>query len=155
MINDTIIKSGEMSPLTILLVEDNPADARLIKELLNDIDDNNTLHVAQDGIEALDFLHKNCKNDKTKLCPNIIILDLNLPKMSGREVLKEIKTDEDLKSIPVLILTTSTEEVEECYKCYANCYMIKPADFNEFEKLMKSIKAFWLNDAYLPNPNGY
>ena len=155
MISDTMEKQKRMSPLTILLVEDNPADARLIKELLNDIDNNNVLHVAQDGIEAMDFLHENCKNDKTKLCPQLIILDLNLPRMSGRDVLKAIKTDDDLKTIPVLILTTSTDEVEECYKSYANCYMIKPVDFNEFEKLMKSIKAFWLNDAYLPDPNSY
>ncbi|HEX3012825.1 MAG TPA: response regulator, partial [Methanobacterium sp.] len=90
------------------LVEDNPADVRLIKELLQDMDEENVLHVAQDGIEAMNFLYSNCKDEKTKLCPHIIILDLNLPRMSGREVLKKIKGDDDLKTIPVIILTTST-----------------------------------------------
>lgn len=152
MINNPTINPKRMSPLTILLVEDNPADARLIKEFLKDINDNNDLLIAQDGITAMNFLHSNCKHDKTKLCPHIVILDLNLPRMSGREVLKEIKEDGDLKTIPVLILTTSTteEDIEECYNCYANCYIIKPLDFNEFEKVMESINSFWFNDAHLP-----
>lgn len=152
MTNNLIIDPNKMSPLTILLVEDNPADARLIEEFLKDSGMDNVLHVAHDGITAMNFLHKNCKHEDTKLCPHIVILDLNLPLMSGHEVLKEIKTDNDLKSIPVLILTTSTatEDVEKCYKCYANCYILKPVDFNEFARVMGSIKDFWFKKAELP-----
>ena len=148
----TLLNSKNTNSLTILLVEDNPADARLIMEFFKYINIKNSLHIVQDGIEAIEFLFQQCKGDMDKYCPDIIILDLNLPRISGREILKEIKGDNDLKTIPVLILTTSdaSEDIKECYDHYANCYLIKPVDFDEFTKVMESIKNFWFNKVQLP-----
>ncbi len=148
----TLLNSKNTNSLTILLVEDNPADARLIMEFFKDINIKNSLHIVQDGMEAIRFLFQQCKEDMDKYCPDIIILDLNLPRISGREILKEIKGDNDLKTIPVLILTTSdaSEDIKECYDHYANCYLIKPVDFDEFTKIMESIKNFWFNKVELP-----
>lgn len=143
--------SQSISSLFVLLVEDNLADARLIKEFLKEINIKTVLHVARDGKEAMEFLYLNCKYNRN--CRStFVILDLNLPKMSGREVLKKIKGDEELKKIPVLILTTSTakEDIVECYNNYANCYITKPLDFDEFKDTMNSIKNFWFNTAELP-----
>lgn len=148
----TCLNSQITNSLTILLVEDNPADARLIMEFFKEINIKNNLHIVHDGMEAMEFLFKQCKGNMDKYCPDLVILDLNLPRMSGREILKEIKEDEELKTIPVLILTTSdaSEDVKECYDHYANCYLIKPVDFDEFANVMESIKNFWFNKVELP-----
>ena len=138
-------------PIEILLVEDNSADARLVIEVFKDFKINNEIYHAKDGVEAIDFLYKNGKyNNMPK--PDIILLDLNLPKKDGREVLKEIKKDHELKSIPVVILTTSNseEDVKKTYSDHANCYITKPVDFEPFVNVLKSIEKFWLNMAKLP-----
>ncbi len=142
------LNSHDINSLSILLVEDNSADAHLIKEFLKEINIETVLNVVHDGKEAMEFLYKHYKYNN----PNFVILDLNLPKMSGREVLKEIKNDDDLKRIPVMILTTSTaeEDIRECYNNYANCYITKPLDFDEFANAMESIKTFWFHTAELP-----
>ena len=145
------LDSKTISSLSVLLVEDNIADARLIKEFLNEINTNTVLNIVRDGKEAMEFLYLNCKcNGDCK--STFVILDLNLPKMSGREVLKEIKCDDELKRIPVVILTTSTaeEDITECYNNHANCYITKPLDFDEFASTMDSIKSFWFDTAELP-----
>ena len=143
-----------LSPIEILLVEDNPADVRLTKEALHEEKLHNNLSVVSDGEEALEFLHKKGKYAKATT-PDLILLDLNLPKMDGREVLKEIKSDDELKSIPVVILTVSKaeEDVLKTYKLHANCYISKPIDLNQFSRVVKSIKEFWLTIVKLP-PNG-
>ncbi len=146
----TLLISQNTNSISILLVEDNPADARLILEFFKDINIKNSIHIVHDGMEARNFLFKQCKSDMDN--PDLIILDLNLPRISGREILKEIKEDKELKTIPVLILTTSeaSEDIKECYDHYANCYLIKPVDFDEFTKIMESIKNFWFNKVELP-----
>lgn len=145
------LNSQAINPLSILLVEDNIADARLIEEFLKEISINTVLNIVRDGKEAMEYLYLNCKcGGECKY--TFIILDLNLPKMSGREVLKEIKSDDELKRIPVAILTTSTaeEDINECYNNHANCYITKPLDFDEFANTMDSIKSFWFNTVELP-----
>lgn len=133
--------------VTILLVEDSKSDARLIKEFLKGTDFNSVLHTVNHGMEAINFLYMHYEYD----CPDIVILDLNLPRMSGLEVLKRIKNDSDLRKIPVIILSTSNdqESIDECYKSYANCYIVKPADLNDFEKVVNSIKQ-WFKIVNLP-----
>ncbi len=152
MTGNPTLNSQYVNSFSVLLVEDNSADAHLIREFLNEISIDMNLHVVRNGKEAMDFLYKYHKYNDDKRCPNFVILDLNLPKMSGREVLKEIKNDDDLRRIPVMILTTSTaeEDIKECYNNYANCYITKPLDFDEFAKAMESIKIFWFNTAQLP-----
>ena len=137
--------------IRILLVEDSESDTRLIKEFLKEEGIDHVLYVVEDGVEALKFVHTHCKPD-AHYCPDIIILDLNLPKMSGVEVLKEMKKDNNLKRIPVIVLTTSTatEDIQECYDNYANCYIVKPTDFADFERIMSSIKKLWFNIVKLP-----
>jgi chemotaxis family two-component system response regulator Rcp1 len=149
-VNPTL-NSQDTNSISILLVEDNTADAHLIKEFLKDINIKTALHIARDGTEAMDFLYLNCKHS-TECCSTLVILDLNLPKMGGREVLRKIKSDNDLKRIPVMILTTSTaeEDIKECYNNHASCYITKPLDFDEFADVMDSIKNFWFNTAELP-----
>lgn len=137
--------------VNILLVEDNPADARLIEEVFKDTNVNNRIHVAKDGVEAMDFLNKeNEYSDAPK--PDIILLDLNLPRKDGREVLREVKSDENLKSIPIVILTTSSakEDVIKTYRNHANCYITKPVDFDQFLKVINAIEDFWLKVVRLP-----
>lgn len=152
MTGDPNLNSQDNNLYSILLVEDNAADAHLIKEFLKDISIQTDLKIARDGKEALEFLYGQYKHNNDKFNPDFVILDLNLPKMSGREVLKEIKCDDSLKKIPVMILTTSTaeEDIMECYNNYANCYITKPLDFDEFAKTMDSIKTFWFNTVELP-----
>jgi len=138
--------------INILLVEDNPGDARLAKEALKEGKVKNQLHIVTDGVEATDFLFK--RNDyKDAPSPDLIILDLNLPKKDGREVLAEIKADENLKRIPVVILTTSKaeEDILKAYNLHANCYITKPLDLNKFLEVVKSIEDFWLTIVKLPN----
>jgi chemotaxis family two-component system response regulator Rcp1 len=140
-----------MKSVEILLVEDNPADIRLTQEVLKGSKIRNTLNIAVDGVEALEFLKKEGKF-KNVAHPDIILLDLNLPRKDGREVLTEIKADPILKLIPVVILTTSEAEqdIMKTYALHANCYITKPVDFDQFIKVVKSIEDFWLNIVKLP-----
>ncbi len=139
-------------PIDILLVEDNSGDADLAKEALAGSKINNTLYIVPDGEAATDFLNK--RNDyEDAPRPGLILLDLNLPKKDGREVLAEIKADKDLKRIPVVILTTSQDEedVLKSYNLHANCYITKPIDLHQFVKVVRSIEDFWLSIVVLPN----
>ncbi len=140
------------APVEILLVEDNPADVRLTQEALKEGKVYNNLHWAKDGVEALEFLRRKGRHAQAPR-PDIILLDLNLPKKDGREVLSEIKQDDALKRIPVVILTTSKaeEDVLKTYNLHANCYVTKPVDLEKFIVVIKSIDAFWLTVATLPN----
>jgi two-component system, chemotaxis family, response regulator Rcp1 len=138
----------------ILLVEDNPGDADLARETLTNSKIKNTLHVVSDGEKAMDFLRK--RGEYTLVPrPDIILLDLNLPRKDGREVLAEIKQDDDLKRIPVVVLTSSKadEDVIKSYNLHANCYITKPLDFFQFTKVVHSIENFWLTIVKLPNGN--
>ncbi|MDI6724042.1 MAG: response regulator [Methanobacterium sp.] len=138
-------------PIKILLVEDNPADIRLIKEVFKDTDSNNEIYVVKDGVDALNFLNKKAGfGDAPK--PDIILLDLNLPRKDGREVLKEIKENDNFKYIPIVVLTTSSskEDVIKTYGNHANCYITKPVDFDRFLKVIRSIEDFWLKMIELP-----
>ena len=135
----------------ILLIEDNPGDARLTLEALKDGKIKNNLHIVYDGLEATDYLYKRNKYVDAPR-PDLIILDLNLPKKNGLELLEEIKVDENLKSIPVVILTISKseEDILRSYNLHANCYLIKPIDVNTFFDVVKSIEEFWLTLVKLP-----
>ncbi len=139
-------------PIEILLVEDNPGDVRLTMEGLNEGKVRNNLHVAKDGVEALAFLrHEAQHSDAVR--PDLILLDLNLPRKDGREVLSEIKADPTLKTIPVVVLTTSRAEqdVLQSYQLQANCYITKPVDLEQFITVVKSIEDFWLTIVSLPS----
>jgi CheY-like chemotaxis protein len=135
----------------ILLVEDNPGDAQLTKIALEEGKVRINLNVVEDGVEALLYLHKIGKY-ATATDPDLILLDLNLPKKDGREVLAEIKVDEALKRIPVVILTTSQseEDILRVYNLNANCYISKPVDFERFVKIVQSIEDFWFTIVKLP-----
>ena len=141
----------EGSPIEILLVEDNPGDHRLTKEALKEGKVFNNLSWVKDGMEALDFLHRRGKHVRATR-PDIILLDLNLPKKDGRQVLAEIKADPDLRAIPVVILTTSKaeEDVLRSYDLHANCYVTKPVDLDKFIVVVQSIDRFWLTIVTLP-----
>ena len=143
---------NENRPVEILLVEDNPGDERLTREALKEGKVYSNLHWVKDGVEAMEFLRRKGRYQGVPR-PDIILLDLNLPKKDGREVLQEIKTDNDLKRIPVVILTTSKaeEDVLKTYNLHANCYVTKPVDLEKFIVVIKSIDAFWLTVATLPN----
>ena len=138
-------------PVQILLVEDNPGDVRLTMEALKEAKVINQLTVVKDGIEALSLLRRQGQYAGAAR-PDLILLDLNLPKKDGREVLAEIKADDNLKQIPVVILTTSQDEqdVLKSYNLYANCYITKPVDLEQFMKVVKSIEDFWLGIVVLP-----
>jgi CheY-like chemotaxis protein len=139
--------------IEILLVEDNPGDVRLTQEALKENKIRNNLHVAKDGVEAMKFLRR-MNGSAEAPRPDLILLDLNLPKKDGREVLTEIKTDKNLRSIPVVILTTSDadDDIAKAYQQYANCYVRKPIDLNRFIEVVKIIENFWLSIVELP-PN--
>jgi len=141
-------------PAEILLVDDNPGDVRLTKEALKDAKVLNQLHVAKDGIKALEFLRRQGKYAKA-VRPDLILLDLNLPRKDGREVLAEIKDDADLRRIPVVILTMSKaeEDIIKTYNLHANCYITKPVDLDRFIEVVRAVKDFWLAVVKLP-PNG-
>lgn len=145
-----------MKIIDILLVEDNPADIDLTKEALEECKFVNNLHIISDGENALAFLRKE-KNFRDKPRPDLILLDLNLPKIDGREILAEIKNDDNLKQIPVVILTTSEsiEDITEMYKLHANCYITKPVDINQFIKVVQSIGDFWFSIVKLPLESYY
>ena len=140
------------SPIDILLVEDNPGDERLTREALREGKVYHNLHWVKDGVEAMAFLRREGKYAAVPR-PDIVLLDLNLPKKDGREVLQEIKNDDALKRIPVVILTTSKaeEDVMRTYNLHANCYVTKPVDLEKFIVFVKSIDAFWLTVVTLPN----
>jgi two-component system, chemotaxis family, response regulator Rcp1 len=138
--------------IEILLVEDNPGDVRLTKEALQECKMHNRLTVVEDGLAALAFLNGE-GGFKGASLPDLILLDLNLPKLDGREVLKVIKTDDRTKRIPVVILTTSQaeEDIIRTYDLQANCYITKPVDLDQFIKIIKSINEFWFTIVKLPN----
>jgi len=138
-------------PINILLVEDNPGDVRLTVEALKEGKVHNHLAVAPDGVHALAFLRREGEyRDAPR--PDVILLDLNLPRMDGREVLSEIKADEQLRRIPVVVLTTSKaeEDILRSYSLHANCYVTKPVDLDQFITVVKSIEDFWFSIVRLP-----
>lgn len=137
--------------LCILLVEDNEGDIILTLEALKEVGIDNAIYVVRDGDEALQFLTKREKFKNAKK-PDIILLDINLPKINGMQVLKKIKQDEHLMSIPVLMLTTSDsqKEINNAYQNYANCYITKPANFESFVQVIKGIENFWMRIVQLP-----
>jgi len=138
-------------PVEILLVEDNPGDVRLTREALKEAKVRNSLSVVGDGVEAMAFLRRE-GSYATAPRPDIVLLDLNLPKKDGREVLAEVKADPDLRRIPVVILTTSKaeEDILKTYDLHANCFVTKPVDFDQFIKVIRSIEGFWLTIVQLP-----
>jgi CheY-like chemotaxis protein len=139
------------APIEILLVEDNEGDVRLTREVLKDGRIRNTLNVVGDGVEALAFLRRDGEYADAKP-QDLILLDLNLPKMDGREVLALIKADPELRRIPVVVLTTSSSEADvlAAYDLHANCYITKPVDLDQFVKVVRSIEDFWLAIVKLP-----
>lgn len=146
------MRTGHASKaINILLVEDNPADVRLTVEALRDAKVKNELFVAPDGVAAMDFLFRRGDHNGAPR-PDLILLDLNLPKKDGRQVLEEIKQDPALKVIPVVVLTTSRaeEDVLRSYNLHANCYVTKPVDLDQFIRIVRSIEDFWLTIVRLP-----
>jgi two-component system, chemotaxis family, response regulator Rcp1 len=143
--------SGQVRPIDILLVEDNPGDVRLIREALRDGKLINQLSTVTDGQEAMAFLRKQGSYAQASQ-PDLILLDLNLPRKDGREVLAEIKGDPDLKRIPVVIVTSSQaeEDILRTYNLYANCYVTKPVDLAKFVAVVKSVEDFWVSIVKLP-----
>lgn len=141
-------------PVEILLVEDSIADADLAREALEDSKIYNTLNVVEDGVAAMEYLRKEGQY-ASATTPDLILLDLNLPKKDGREVLQEVKEDPDLRRIPVVILTTfdNEDDILKTYNLHANCYITKPINLDQFAKVVKSVEDFWLTIVKLP-PNG-
>lgn len=139
--------SDSAEAIHILIVEDNPGDARLAEEALTEGKVSNKITLAKDGVEAMDYL----KNEDNP-CPDLIFLDLNLPKMNGKDVLAEIKKDPRLKRIPVIILTTSNadEDISSTYDLHANCYITKPVGFDQFIEVIQSVENFWFSIVKLP-----
>lgn len=140
-----------MHSIEILLVEDSPGDIRLTQEALNDSKFDSNLHVVNDGERALHYLRKESGYEHA-IRPDIILLDLNLPRKDGREVLAEVKEDRDLKRIPIVVLTTSDDEqdVLTSYDLHANCYITKPVDLENFDNIVKTIEDFWFQVVKLP-----
>ena len=139
-------------PIEVLLIEDSPGDVRLTQEAFRDVNRSVHLHVASDGVEAMAFLRREGDNFNAPR-PDLILLDLNLPKMDGREVLAHIKDDAELKTIPTVILTISEAEadIQRSYQLQANCYLSKPVQLDEFQSVVKSINDFWLTTVKLPH----
>lgn len=140
-----------MEPIEILLVEDSVADARLTQEAMKDTKLLNRLHHVTDGVQALDYLYKRGDYSDAQT-PHLMLLDLNLPRLDGREVLAEIKQDEKLRTIPVVVLTTSDaeEDVLRSYDLHANCYITKPVALDQFIKVVQEIETFWVSIVRLP-----
>jgi two-component system, chemotaxis family, response regulator Rcp1 len=139
------------NPIEILLIEDNPADIRLTQEAFQQARLQNTIHVVQDGVNAMAFIRQTAPFQQAPR-PDLILLDLNLPKKDGREVLKEIKSDTHTRSIPVVVLTTSDDEADvlRSYDLHANAYLVKPIDILQFIKMIQSLEDFWLSVVKLP-----
>lgn len=144
-----------MRPFQVLLVEDSPTDVLMTREALKDSPIELDLHVAEDGVVAMDFLRRRGAHADAPR-PDLILLDLNLPRMDGREVLAELKEDQQLRRIPVVILTTSRaeEDVLRAYGLHANCYISKPVDFDSFQRIVASIEEFWFTVTVLPPEEG-
>jgi two-component system, chemotaxis family, response regulator Rcp1 len=142
---------SEARPIEILLVEDSPSDTDLTLEALKDFKVRNHVSVVEDGVQALQFLHRQGMYAEAPR-PDMIMLDLNLPRKDGREVLADIKADDSLKTIPIVVLTTSRAEQDilRAYQLNANCYITKPVDFNQFLDVVRSIESFWLFVVTLP-----
>lgn len=141
-----------LGSVKILLVEDNPADARLVKEYYQDSETDIIIRHVVNGVEALDYLYQ--RNDyKNASLPDIIILDMNLPKVEGMTVLKTLKEDEILNDIPVIVFGTSddSKEIKNAYKSHANCYIVKPIDYDNFNEILSSIENFWISLVRLPS----
>lgn len=140
-----------IDPVEILLVEDNPADVRLTREALRDAKIHNRLHTVVDGIEAMKFLRREGEYAQSPR-PDLMLLDLNLPKKSGREVLAEVKADPTLRAIPVVVFTTSQsdEDILRSYDLHANCFITKPVDFTQFAVIVNRIEEFWFSIVRLP-----
>jgi len=138
-------------PINLLLIEDNPGDVRLTQECFREANRSIQMHVVSDGVEAMEFLRREGRYVDAPR-PQLILLDLNLPKMDGREVLRHIKEDVDLRTIPTVILTTSDAEADivKGYQLQANCYLNKPVQLDEFEALVRCINDFWLTKVKLP-----
>ncbi|MCP5418331.1 MAG: response regulator [Chromatiaceae bacterium] len=147
-----LIHNHHARPVEILLVEDNPPDQDLTREAFKQGRLNNNLHVVDDGEQALAFLRREGEYGNAPR-PGLILLDLNLPRMDGREVLKEIKGDAALSSIPVVVLTTSNDEADvlKSYQLHANCYLTKPVEFDNFTNVVRSLEHFWLTVVQLPS----
>ena len=145
------MKTADMRPIEILLVEDSPSDAEFTAEALKEAKVRNHLSLVEDGVQAMEFLRRQGRYTKAPR-PDLIMLDLNLPRKDGREVLAELKADENLKLIPVVVLTTSRaeEDVLRAYQLHANCYITKPVDFQQFLNVVRAIESFWLYVVTLP-----
>jgi CheY-like chemotaxis protein len=145
------MKTTEARPIEILLVEDSPSDVEFTVEALKEAKIRNHLSIAEDGVQAMEFLHRQGQFTQAPR-PDLIMLDLNLPRKDGREVLAELKADDHLKMIPVVVLTTSRaeEDVLRAYQLHANCYITKPVDFQQFLSVVRSIESFWLFVVTLP-----
>jgi CheY-like chemotaxis protein len=147
------MSTEETRPIEILLVEDSPSDTELTLEALKDFKVRNHVSVVEDGVQAMQFLRRQGPYAQAPR-PDLIMLDLNLPRKDGREVLADIKGDEDLKPIPIVVLTTSRadQDILRAYQLNANCYINKPVDFNQFLEVVRSIESFWLYVVTLPPP---
>ena len=145
------MKTADIRPIEILLVEDSPSDAEFTAEALKEAKVRNHLSLVEDGVQAMEFLRRQGKYAQAPR-PDLIMLDLNLPRKDGREVLAELKADASLKMIPVVVLTTSRaeEDVLRAYQLHANCYITKPVDFQQFLNVVRSIESFWLFVVTLP-----
>lgn len=141
----------ESRPIEILMVEDNPGDVRLAREAMKEAKLGNCLNVVNDGVEALAYVRREGRYADVPR-PDLILLDLNLPRKDGREVLAELKSDPDLRKIPVVVLTTSHahQDIERSYDLHANCYITKPVDFVQFMRVVQQIDAFWVHVVTLP-----
>lgn len=144
---------SQTKPIDILLIEDNLGDVRLTQEAFSESNLWVDFHVVVDGVEALEFLTRTGKFSKENR-PDLIFLDLNLPRKDGRQVLEEIKSDPELRAIPIIVITTSKaeEDIDQVYGLLANCYISKPIDFDQYAQVVKTIEAFWLNVVKLPMP---
>ena len=140
-----------MNEIQILLVEDNEGDILLTLEAFKEMKVKNTVTVVKDGVEAIDFLKKRSQTEDHSM-PDLILLDINMPKLNGIEVLEFIKKDEKFRKIPVVMLTTSSsqEDISECYDKYANCFITKPLDFGKFMDVVEAVESFWFTTAQLP-----
>jgi two-component system, chemotaxis family, response regulator Rcp1 len=143
---------GDARPVQILIVEDNPADARLVREVMRDSKMLNEIHWVPDGVEAMAFLRRQGKYSDSPR-PNIMFLDLNMPRKDGREVLREVKSDSELRRIPIVVMTSSQaeEDIARAYDQHANCYVRKPIDFKQFHEVVKSLENFWFTTVELPS----
>ncbi|MGA8543140.1 MAG: response regulator [Thermoplasmata archaeon] len=144
-------EQSQSRPVQILIVEDNPADARLVREVMRDSKVLNEIQWVPDGVEALAYLRRQGKYANAPR-PNLIFLDLNMPRKDGREVLREVKADTDLRRIPIVVMTSSQaeEDIARAYDHHANCYVRKPIDFAQFHEVVKSIETFWFATVELP-----